>query len=50
MCDHKKPECEIKGGSQEMVTSDGRLMAKILITIIQVNLCVLLQGLATKFP
>ena len=35
--------CEIQGGGQEMDGCDGRLMAKILITTIQVNLRCLLH-------
>ena len=43
--------CEIKGGGQEMTVIIRSSLAKILITTIQVNLCVLLQvslGLGTN--
>jgi len=42
-----KKMCEIKGGSQEMAVIIRSSMAKILITTIQVNLCVLLQVMAS---
>jgi len=45
---HCKKRCEIQGGDQEMAW----LMAKFLITTIQVNLCCLLHvslGFGTKF-
>ena len=36
--DHSEKRCEIQGGSQEMAVMVYRLMIKILITTIQVNL------------
>ena len=49
---HCEKRCEIQGGGQEMAVMVRRLIAKILITTIQANLCCLLHvslGFSSKF-